>query len=302
MRTTDSWGSPGWGVAEPQRPPNRTRRNRFIAGLGALVLGATGVVFVHHLLDTGFIGPPRCTFTNQRGAEFDLSTEQVRHASTISAAASRRQLPPRAATIAIATAMQESKLRNLAGGDRDSVGLFQQRPSQGWGTVAQIRDPVYSTDKFYDGLVKVPGWQEMPLTKAAQKVQLSGFPNAYAQHETPAEAYAAPLTGIRPLSMNCSLGKAEAGSSAAEVQKLLLRETGLRAQVKNNTLVIEPRTARAAGTAATWALAGAHEFGVSEIRLGKKVWKRDASSDAPAWADHGEPAADNAVRITMIRQ
>ncbi|WP_162872888.1 hypothetical protein [Austwickia chelonae] len=270
--------------------------------MGVLVLTATGGVFVYHLLDSGFIGPPRCTFTNQRGAEFDLTTEQARHASTISAAASRRQMPPRAATIAIATAMQESKLRNLTGGDRDSVGLFQQRPSQGWGTIAQIRDPVYSTDKFYDGLVKVPGWQEMPLTKAAQKVQLSGFPNAYAQHETPAEAYAAPLTGVRPLSMTCSLGKAETGASADDVQKQLLRETGLRAQIKNNALVLEPGSKRAAGTAATWALAGADEFGISEVRLGKKIWKREASSDAPAWSDHGDPASENAVRITMIKR
>ncbi|GGK36669.1 hypothetical protein GCM10010124_31640 [Pilimelia terevasa] len=81
------------------------------------------------------------------------------------------------------TAMQESGLRNLPGGDRDSVGLFQQRPSQGWGTVAQLRDPAYAATKFYQRLAKVPGWERMSVTDAAQAVQRSAYPNAYAKHE-----------------------------------------------------------------------------------------------------------------------
>lgn len=79
-------------------------------------------------------------------------------------------------TIALATALQESALRNIDYGDRDSLGLFQQRPSQGWGTPAQIMDPVYSAGVFYDRLAEVPGYSRLPLTVAAQRVQRSGFP------------------------------------------------------------------------------------------------------------------------------
>jgi hypothetical protein len=124
-----------------------------------------------------------------------LTAEQANNAAIIAAAAVQRDLPARAATIGIATAIQESSLRNIDYGDRDSVGLFQQRPSQGWGEVEQILDPYYSVGKFYDGLVKVSGWQDLPVTEAAQEVQRSGFPDAYADHEAEARLWASALTG-----------------------------------------------------------------------------------------------------------
>ncbi|MFJ1939102.1 hypothetical protein ACIOGZ_41430 [Kitasatospora sp. NPDC088160] len=111
------------------------------------------------------------------------SERQVRNASTITNVARTRGLSPRAAVIAVATAMQESTLENLDHGDRDSIGLFQQRPSQGWGTTAQITDPVYASNKFYDSLIKTNNWQTRPLTQVAQAVQGSGFPDAYAKWE-----------------------------------------------------------------------------------------------------------------------
>ncbi|MDX6232689.1 MAG: hypothetical protein QOH68_1685, partial [Nocardioidaceae bacterium] len=113
-------------------------------------------------------------------AEIDL--EQARWTSLMAAISQRRGLPPRATTIAIATAFQESKIHNIDFGDRDSVGLFQQRTSQGWGTVEQIRDPYYSIGRFYDALAKVKGYESMQITEAAQRVQRSAFPGAYAQH------------------------------------------------------------------------------------------------------------------------
>ena len=90
-----------------------------------------------------------------------VNLEQAEHASLIAAISIQRGLPARAATIALATAYQESKLHNIDFGDRDSVGLFQQRPSQGWGTVRQIMDPVYATNRFYDALEKIEGYEEM---------------------------------------------------------------------------------------------------------------------------------------------
>jgi len=108
---------------------------------------------------------------------------QVGNAATIVAVGAQHGLPARGWVIAVATAMQESSLRNLPGGDRDSVGLFQQRPSQGWGTPAQLLDPAYASSKFYATLVTIHGWQTMPLTEAAQAVQNSGTPDAYAKWE-----------------------------------------------------------------------------------------------------------------------
>ncbi|MEV2258516.1 C40 family peptidase [Streptomyces anulatus] len=118
----------------------------------------------------------------------DLPGEQIPHAQTIVATGISMKVPKRGQIIALATAMQESRLRNLAYGDRDSLGLFQQRPSQNWGTPEQIRDPVYASERFYKALVKVSGWQQMTITQAAQAVQRSGYPDAYAQWEPLATA------------------------------------------------------------------------------------------------------------------
>jgi peptidoglycan DL-endopeptidase CwlO len=113
----------------------------------------------------------------------DLSEEQRRNATTIIGVARDMGAPPRAWLVALATAMQESTLRNINYGDRDSLGLFQQRPSQGWGSPAEVTDPIYATRIFIERLLEVEGWENMPVTVAAQTVQRSAFPNAYAKWE-----------------------------------------------------------------------------------------------------------------------
>ncbi|WP_431727672.1 hypothetical protein [Verrucosispora sp. TAA-831] len=134
--------------------------------------------------DTGKLIPHGVQGAQSR---IDLSDEQVANAKAIIAATKKAGMDERAAVIAIGTAFQESKLENLGHlGDRndhDSQGLFQQRPSSGWGTVEQITDPEYSTLAFLKGLKQVDGWQDMPLTVAAQTVQVSAFPDHYAQWE-----------------------------------------------------------------------------------------------------------------------
>ncbi|WP_422743524.1 hypothetical protein ACN27B_03920 [Micromonospora sp. WMMD754] len=120
-------------------------------------------------------------------SRIDLNDEQLANAKAIIAATKKAGLPERAAVISIATALQESKLENLGHlgdkNDHDSLGLFQQRPSSGWGTPEQITDPEYSTLAFLKGLKQVDGWEKMPLTEAAQTVQVSAYPDAYAQWE-----------------------------------------------------------------------------------------------------------------------
>jgi hypothetical protein len=154
---------------------------------------------------------------------------QAANAATIAAVATRRGLPERAVTIALATAMQESQLRNISHGDRDSAGLFQQRPSQGWGTLDQIQDPVYSAGRFYDHLNKIPGYSRLPLTVAAQRVQRSGFPQAYAKHETNAILLTDALTGRRPAALSCTTSTGNADKKPGDperVRQRLVREFG----------------------------------------------------------------------------
>lgn len=118
---------------------------------------------------------------------FQPTAAQKRNAEVIIETGQKMGLPPRAWVIAVATAAQESTLNNLghlgANNDHDSQGLFQQRPSAGWGTPEQITDPVYSSKAFYSVLKDVPGYDTMALTDAAQTVQVSAFPNHYAKWE-----------------------------------------------------------------------------------------------------------------------
>ncbi|WP_405852433.1 C40 family peptidase [Streptomyces sp. NBC_00090] len=118
----------------------------------------------------------------------DDPADQIPNARTIQATGVAMKVPARGQIVALATALQESGLRNLDYGDRDSLGLFQQRPSQGWGTAQQVRDPVHASTKFYESLLQVSGWQSMTVTQAAQAVQKSGFPDAYAKWEPLATA------------------------------------------------------------------------------------------------------------------
>ena len=176
------------------------RRGRGAGWLALVLIAAVtvaAVVFVPRLWERygdEYFASSRCTVTV--GDRTDSKTaEQANNIAIIVAGSMRWGLPARAATIAVATAIQESTLRNIDYGDRDSIGLFQQRPSQGWGEVDEILDPYYATDRFYEALVKVSGWQGMEITDAAQAVQRSGFPEAYADHEEEGRLWASALTG-----------------------------------------------------------------------------------------------------------
>jgi Peptidase family M23 len=132
-----------------------------------------------------------------------LTQEQMRNAATIVGVGQRLGVPPRGWVVAIATALQESTLHNYDHGDRDSLGLFQQRPSQGWGTPAQVTNPTLAAEAFYGqarhtsngGLTDIPGWEQMPVTVAAQAVQASALPSAYADHEAQAVSIVSRLAG-----------------------------------------------------------------------------------------------------------
>ncbi|MEV7087234.1 hypothetical protein AB0O07_15250 [Streptomyces sp. NPDC093085] len=201
---------------------------RFVGGLTVLVILAA-YVGVQYL--TTAWGGPRCVARSgeeqgEGGATYSMTPDQASNAATIAAVGASRGLPERAVTIALATAIQESALRNLDHGDRDSLGLFQQRPSTGWGTAEQIQDPVYSAGEFYDHLVKVPGYSRLPLTEAAQRVQRSGFPQAYAKHEPDAALLAAAFTGRSAASLTCTAPLGRTPGDPAKVSAALTRNFG----------------------------------------------------------------------------
>ncbi|KRF14109.1 hypothetical protein ASG90_14165 [Nocardioides sp. Soil797] len=168
-------------------------RGRVVAGLAVVAVVAGVAVAVDRGFDP-FSESPGCT-ADVDGHEVDLSIEQAENAALITAIGTSRGLPARAMSIALATAYQESKIVNLETGDRDSVGLFQQRPSQGWGSRDELLNPYYATNAFYDELVKIDGYEDMRITEAAQRVQRSGFPEAYEDHAEDARALASALTG-----------------------------------------------------------------------------------------------------------
>ncbi|MFD8615702.1 hypothetical protein [Streptomyces sp. NPDC059513] len=300
--------------------PARRRRSRLLRYAAAFaVLAALGGYLAVQYDSSTTESAPRCVVRAPEGDHtYEMSLHQAANAATISAVGTTRGMPERAVAIAIATAIQESTLRNIDHGDRDSVGLFQQRPSQGWGTVAQIMDPVYSAGEFYDHLAEVPGYSRLPLTVAAQRVQRSGFPQAYAKHEPDAALLAAALTGREPAALNCTPSKrtAQGPGDAAQVRAELVRVFGkdvlpapkaAGAAAAATVSVPVPATARAKAEGgprrgwelAHWAVAHSDELRVDRVSFAGRVW--EAGSGWRTERTKGEEPDTTAVGIRVAQ-
>jgi hypothetical protein len=250
------------------------------------LLAVVAVIGVVVLVDnlTGNLKLPRlgpeCTVSADADGQVTLDAAQMANAATIAAVGVRRGMPEQAVVVALATAFQESKLENLDAGDRDSVGLFQQRPSQGWGTVEEIKDPRYAAGKFYAGLKKVKGWEDMRVTDAAQEVQRSAYPEAYEKWADESRVLAAALTGRATGAVECTVrGTPQVrGAEAA---------TALLASLKLDWGKKLPNTAAAARAAgltvnvanvstgwryAHWLVSHASATGLERVRFGDLEW------------------------------
>ena len=255
------------------------------------------------------------------GTSHRYTTERTANAALISAIAVDRGLPPRAASIALATAYQESQLRNIDHGDRDSLGLFQQRPSQGWGTAAEIMDPVYASNAFYDALEKIPDYETDDINDVAQRVQRSGHPEAYRDHETEGRLYASALTGRSQANLVCTLDAASGTASPETVRGELERQCPRRTDAGTITtslqsagsvsaavpsgagataLVVDTGDDEALGWAvANWAVARAADDAVVRVEHGGRVWDRSTrGEDATTWGT-AEDTADGKV-VVMV--
>jgi hypothetical protein len=237
---------------------------------------------------------PNCVAQTANGTT-SLDPTQIANAATIAAVGIRRGMPDQAIVIALAVAMQESHLENLTGGDRDSIGLFQQRPSQGWGTAENLANPRYAADAFYTSLNKVKGWQSMRVTEAAQRVQRSAYPEAYAQWETHAMILGQALVGSVPSALSCSgLNPPEIrGAAAVTALDADLRQDwgdhiGALANPTTIGLTVAASDARSGWQYAHWLVAHSDERGIARVRFGDQEWTADRGTwtrvDAPV--DH----------------
>ena len=196
---------------------------------------------------------------------YEIGAEQAENATTIAAVGKRLGLPDHAVTIALAAAMQESRLTNIAYGDRDSLGLFQQRPSQGWGTRAQIMRTPYSAQAFFHALEHIPGWQRMSVTDAAQAVQHSDAPQAYATWEPLARSLAVATTGEVAAGLGCAFPITHSGRPTASPIAALTRELG--------PLALNAPGSRERGwLAASWLVGHARRFGITSVAFGARRW------------------------------
>jgi hypothetical protein len=241
-------------------------------------------------------GEQRCVAT-AAGRSVAIDTGQAHYASIIAGLSVRRGLAPRAASIALTTAYQESGLRNLGHGDRDSVGLFQQRPSMGWGTRAQLLNPYYATNRFYSKLVKVPDWENGDITEIAQKIQISAYPEAYREHEADGRALASVLTGQSPAGITC-LVRDEHPGNAAGLSASLHKTFGIRPKHAGQVITISADSATLAWAYGQHAVANARGYGVTNVQVGNRALAI-SNRQLPSWKTAAKPIRKTAVRITF---
>lgn len=299
----------------------RARTGLALLGVAAVgVAAAVGYGVLNHVAP--LLQGDECTATVS-GRTVSLTVEQAENAALITAVSVARGMPARAATIALATAYQESKLYNLESGDRDSLGLFQQRPSMGWGSEQQVLDPYYATNAFYDALEKVDDYESMRVTVAAQEVQRSGFPEAYADHEADARVLASALTGNSAHAFSCRIGDApEEEADRLKASGLTRRADVVRREVgemfgdpplggfepggvstghmegsahyEGRAVDIFVRPVSAENKVRGWAMAHylvamADRLGIHHVIFDDRIWT-SGSSSGDGWRDYDPPA------------
>jgi phage shock protein PspC (stress-responsive transcriptional regulator) len=278
-------GDPG------RRPPRQTVRTWLIVGTVFVLLAGIAAYAAYRALRTTVV-PFTAVAGCQAGTGPDavpLATDQAAIAATIAGVAVRYGLPARALTIAYATGLQESKLENLSYGDRDSVGVFQQRPSEGWGTSAQLQDPVYATTKFFSALVQVPGYLKLPINVAAQDVQHSADGSAYLNYVDEAGTLTSAFATSR--AVTCWKGTGDPTvrldlHGAAIQLDATFGVPGQRSVLTSITRIRSGKAdliqaASAAGwTVADWLVTEAASYGITHVSYAGYIWTEGTGSTA----------------------
>lgn len=274
-------------------------RNTTLLGLAIVSGGLTAAILIG-VHNSDVLGPPNGCTAKVNGNVVALSPTQGENAALIAAIGIQRSLPARAVSIALATAYQESKIQNLPGGDRDSLGLFQQRPSQGWGSAAEILNPVFAINSFYEALQKIPNYQNLEITVAAQKVQRSAYPNAYQRHAADARTLASALTGNSPAGFSCGAESSSDVSAADSVITTLKKGYGsmITPQPTARGDVTVSVTSNALGwSLAQYAVAMAADLHLRSVSFGQKVWHAGNASSKGWTTDRS--TSNRIVTITL---
>lgn len=224
-----------------------------------------------------------------------ITDTQAENAAIIVAASYEAGLPEQAAVIALATAWQESGLRNLDYGDRDSLGLFQQRPSQGWGTEEEILDPWYSSAAFYEALVKIDGWETGDVTEVAQAVQISAYPEAYRKHEENARALAGAFRGTRPASLAC-VDRSESAADASQFSTVVATVPDVTVEETETGVTFRSENSEALWSATQLALAYTDSAGISSATLLDNYWEQGSRT---SWRTTNDPGPDGVATLTL---
>ncbi|NUR29662.1 MAG: hypothetical protein HOV83_28075 [Catenulispora sp.] len=289
----------------------------WVVTLALLAVLGTGGYFVYRAL-TGTLRSEDCTATGADGSQVTIVNDRMANAATIAAVARAKSLPERATIIALATAQQESKIRNLDYGDRDSVGLFQQRPSQGWGTAAQIADPVFASGSFFHALLNVKSWQTVEVGKAAQSVQRSADASgeSYGQWEGMATTLATTLDGKAGTQLTCRYNDPELAAEtpgangltpraealgAALVKQFSANGSGPAPQYSHSADGLTVRITAGQGlndprVLAAWAVASAKNLGVDKVQYGDQVWTRGSGK----WQTASTPVTGT-VEVSVVK-
>ncbi len=232
------------------------------------------------------------------GQDIALRTSQAGIAATIAGVAQREALPARAVTVAYAAALQESKLQNLPYGDRDSVGVFQQRPSEGWGKRSELENPVYATSKFFGALAKVPRYQQLPVYQAAQDVQHSADGLAYEQYQPLAARMTIAFTGQDPHAVWCWYAQKISGTARTDAASVGLARTFGPEQARPSAdpgLIVQVGGVRQGWTVAAWLVSHAQQYQISYVGYAGYRWS--AADGARGWARSVSPAPPGSIEL-----
>lgn len=273
-----------------ERSPRRIRHGiTWVSVLLALVLGVGVYLAIRHVQP--LLAGSGCDARTTGQGVVALGTDQAGIAATIAGVANREALPSRAVTVAYAAALQESKLTNIEFGDRDSVGVFQQRPSEGWGPRRLLIDPVYAATRFFDALVKVPGYRRLPVYKAAQAVQHSADGYAYDQYAPVAAGMATAFTGHNARSVWCWYGQRigpEPGQRA--IGRQLARTFGpMQVRMASDPqMLVRAKDARSGWALAAWLVSHARQYDIAMVRYAGYRWA--AARGSAGWIRDRSPA------------
>ena len=269
---------------------------------------------------TPLLAGPGCQAGSGTSA-VSLDPQQASIAATIAAVAASERLPARAVTVAYATAMQESHMHNLHYGDQDSVGVFQQRPSEGWGTASELEDPVYATGKFFGALIRVPGWLDLPVDQAAQAVQHSADGSAYTQYDLMAATLTSAYTGQRAHAVWCWPGPGpQPRQNIAAAGTGLAAAFGAAAHGRPVTSFTVSRSAETAAAAvrvqptdawnvASWLVTHAAAYGLTDVRYdgyqwtaaaGRQGWRQEPRAPPASTGPSGDPDATSATSGSIL--